>query len=103
MIIAVNFQFKQLEKKKPEKNQGFNGFEPMTSANSLQFKYMNYFIYTSHHFTPHGRNELNKLSLLPMCAFIAQLVEHDDALHRYSRRSQINVHYLVVVIPGIFS
>ena len=36
---------------------------------------MNYFIYTSHHFTPHGRYELNNLTLLPMCGFIAQLVE----------------------------
>ena len=41
-----------------------------------QFKYMNYFIYTSHHFTPYGRYELNKLASLPMCGFIAQLVEH---------------------------
>ena len=41
-----------------------------------QFKYMIYFIYTSHHFTPHGRYELNKLISLPMCGFIAQLVEH---------------------------
>ena len=40
-----------------------------------QFKYMSYFIYTSHHFTPHGRYELNKLASLPMCGFIAQLVE----------------------------
>ena len=31
---------------------------------------------TSHHFTPHGRYELNKLTSLPMFAFIAQLVEH---------------------------
>ena len=38
-----------------------------------QFK-MNYFI-ISHHFTPHGRYELNKLTSLPMCGFIAQLVE----------------------------
>ena len=28
-----------------------------------------------HHFTPHGRYELNKLTSLPMCGFIAQLVE----------------------------
>ena len=42
----------------------------------LQFKYMNYFKYTWHHFTPHGIYELNKLALLPMCGFIAQLVEH---------------------------
>ena len=46
-----------------------------------QFKYMNYFIYTSHHFTPHGRYELNKLAWLPMCGFIAQLAVR--ALHRY--------------------
>ena len=32
-------------------------------------------MYTSHHFTPHGRYELNKLTPLPMCGFIAQLVE----------------------------
>ena len=38
--------------------------------------YMNYFIYTSHHFTPYGRYELTKLASLPMCGFIAQLVEH---------------------------
>ena len=31
--------------------------------------------YSSHHFTPHGRHELNKLTSLPMCGFIAQLVE----------------------------
>ena len=36
---------------------------------------MNYFIYTSHHFTPDGRYALNKLTSLPMCGFIAQLVE----------------------------
>ena len=37
---------------------------------------MNYFIFNSHHFTPHGRYELNKLTSLPTCGFIAQLVEH---------------------------
>ena len=37
---------------------------------------MNYFIYSSQHFTPHGRYEFNKLTSLPMCGFIAQLVEH---------------------------
>ena len=37
---------------------------------------MNYFIYISHDFTAKGRYELNKLTLLPMCGFIAQLVEH---------------------------
>ena len=33
-------------------------------------------IYTSHHYAPYGSNELNKLASLPMCGFIAQLVEH---------------------------
>ena len=31
------------------------------------------------YFTPHGRYELNKLSSLPMCGFIAQLVEQRTA------------------------
>ena len=37
--------------------------------------YYIYFTYTSHHFTPHGRYKLNKLTSLAMCGFIAQLVE----------------------------
>ena len=37
---------------------------------------MNYFIYISHHFTAREKYELNKLTLLPTCGFIAQLVEH---------------------------
>ena len=37
---------------------------------------MNYFIYTSYHFTTREKYELNKLTSLPMCGFIAQLVEH---------------------------
>ena len=28
----------------------------------------------SHHLTPHGRYEFNKLTSLPMCGFIAQLI-----------------------------
>ena len=40
-----------------------------------QYKYELFHInFTSFHFT--GRYELNKLTLLPMCGFIAQLVEH---------------------------
>ena len=41
----------------------------------LQFKHMNYFIYTLHDFSANGRYELNELNLLPMCGFIAQCVE----------------------------
>ena len=43
---------------------------------------MNYFIYSSHHFTPHGRYELNKLTSLQMCGFIAQLVEHRISIEK---------------------
>ena len=39
-------------------------------------KLKNDFIYSSHNFTPHGRYELNKLTSLPICGFVAQLVEH---------------------------
>ena len=41
-----------------------------------QFKYMNYFIYTYIISLLTGRYEVNKLTSLPMCGFIAQLVEH---------------------------
>ena len=39
-----------------------------------------YFIYTSHNFTPHGGYELNKLTSFSMCGFIAQLVEHSTGV-----------------------
>ena len=45
---------------------------------------MNYFIYTSHHFTPPGKYELNKLTTLPMCGFIAQLVEHRTGIAEFT-------------------
>ena len=45
------------------------------NSTAVQKKKKNYFIYTSHHFTPHGRYELKKLTSLPVCGFIAQLVE----------------------------
>ena len=44
-----------------------------------QYKYELFHIYfTWFHCT--GRNELNKLTLLPMCGFIAQLVEHHTGI-----------------------
>ena len=43
-----------------------------------QYKYELFHIYTSHHFT--ARDELNKLTSLPMCGFIAQLVEHHTGI-----------------------
>ena len=62
-----------LRDEKPEKVRASTGFEPKYELFHI---YMNYFIYTSHHFTPHGRYELNKVTSLPMCGFIAHLVEH---------------------------
>ena len=38
-------------------------------------KHANSEVQKPRHFTPHGRYELNKLTSLPMCDFIAQLVE----------------------------
>ena len=46
-----------------------------TAVVQPQYKYELFHIYfSSFHCT--GRNELNKLTSLPMCGFIAQLVEH---------------------------
>ena len=87
LLLSTNsFGFSTLSNWKEEvwKNQAFNGIR--TRENLLRWSFftliyhcsshMNYFIYTSRHFTPHGRYELNKLTSLPMCGFIAQLVEH---------------------------
>ena len=62
MIIAVNFQFKQLE------GRSLNNI----FSTAVQYAFHIYF--TSLQCT--GRHELNKLTSLPMCGFIAQLVEH---------------------------
>ena len=66
VIIAVNFQFKQLEIRSLKKIRASTGFEPVTSAIPVRC--------SPFHCT--GRYELNKLTSLPMCGFIAQLVEH---------------------------
>ena len=89
---------KKKKKKKKKKNQGFNGIRTrdlrdtgalptelwvmvFTAMITLhfhlqpQYKYELFHInFTSFHCT--GRYELNKLTSLPMCGFIAQLVEH---------------------------
>ena len=46
-----------------------------------QFKYMNYFIYTSRHFTPHGRYELNNWTGLAPDVWLHSSVGR--ASHRY--------------------
>ena len=63
-----------------------------------QFKYMNYFIYTSHHFTPHGRYELNKLASLTMCGFIAQLVERRTGIAEVTGSNPVEA----LILSGFF-
>ena len=51
---------------------------------------MNYFIYTLHHFTPHGKIWTQyTLTSLPMCGFIAQLVKDWD--HGYFVHPSIDI------------
>ena len=50
--------------------------EDHSSLSSITAVHMNYFIYTYIISLLTGRHELNKLTSLPMCGFIAQLVEH---------------------------
>ena len=65
-----------------------------------QFKYMNYFIYTSHHFSPHGRYELNKLASLPMCGFIAQLVEHRTGIAEVTGSNPVEALIFFRLLPS---
>ena len=101
MIVEVNFQFKQLKRRSLKKNQGFNGIRTRDLRDTgamlyqlsmkphigsvgsevnlfhlqPQYKYDIFHInLTSFHCL--GRYELNKLTSLPMCGFIAQLIEH---------------------------
>ena len=64
MIIAVNFSIWAIGKKKPEKIRASTGFEPVTSMIPVRCS-------TKWAIKPH-----NLLTSLPMCGFIAQLVEH---------------------------
>ena len=52
----------------------------LSSTTAVQISIISY---TSHHFTPHGRHELNKLTSLPMCGFIAT--------RRSTRRSRVRI------------
>ena len=59
---------------------------------------MNYFIYTSHHFTPHGRCELDKLTSLPICGFTAQLVEHRTGIAEVTGSNPVDA----LIFSGFF-
>ena len=90
------FQFKQLERSSLKKSGLQRDSNPWPPRYRCDFIYnrssnMNYFINTSHHFTPHGRYELNKLTSLPMCGFIAQLVEHHSGIAEVTDSNPIEV------------
>ena len=55
---------------------------------------MNYFTYTSQRFTPHGRDELNKLTSLPMCGFIS--------IAPVSQRSRVRIPLKPWFFSGFF-
>ena len=57
-----------------------------------------FLIYTSHHFAPHGRYELNKLTSLPMCGFIAQLVEHRTVIAEVTGSKPVEA----LILSGFF-
>ena len=71
MIIAVSFPiFKAIGKKKPEKKIRASASASTKMPKSALIFFSGFLF----HYT--GRYELNKLTSLPMCGFIAQLVEH---------------------------
>ena len=64
-----------------------------------QYKYELFHIYfTCFHCT--GRNELNKLTLLPMCGFIAQLVEHRTGIAEVMGSNPVEA--LIFFFSGFF-
>ena len=82
MIIAVNFQFKQLERRSQEKKyQGFNGIRTrdLRVAGALLYQLSYEATHWERvHISREEWNDVNyiwKLTSLPMCGFIAQLVE----------------------------
>ena len=78
MIIAVNFQFKQLERslKRSGLQRDSNLWPPRIpvrcSTNWAMKPNIGLCTCISHHFTPHRKI----LTSLPMCGFITQLVDH---------------------------
>ena len=59
---------------------------------------VNYFIYKLHIISLHGRYELNKLTSLPMCGFIAQLVEHYTGIADFTGSNPVQA----LIVSGFF-
>ena len=67
----------------------------------LQFKYMNYFVYTSHHFTPHGiTNSIN----LPRSQYVASYCSSvGRASHQYREGHGFESHWTeALIFSGFF-
>ena len=76
-------------------------YHPRSGSHRLlshpQFKY-EFFIYTSYNFTPDGTHELNKLTSLSMCGFIAQLVEHRTGIAEVTSSNPVEA----LIFSGFF-
>ena len=94
MIIAVNFQLKQLEGRSLKNIRASTGFEPVTSA--VQYTFHTFF--TSFHCT--GRHELNKLTSLPMCGFTAELVQHGTAIAEVTGSNPVEALIFFRLLPS---
>ena len=64
-----------------------------------QYKYEFHIYFTSFHCT--GRYELNKLTSLPMCGFIAQLVEHPTGIAEVTGSNPVEALIFVRLLPSI--
>ena len=62
-----------------------------SSTTAVQIWIISYIYFTSFHSSPHGRYELNKLTPLPMCGFIAQLVEHRTGVAEVTSSNPVEV------------
>ena len=66
-----------------------NGTNSLRAGQTCPISFVARGIYASHHFTPHGRYELNKFTSLPMCGFIAQLVEQRTSNAEVTRSNPV--------------
>ena len=73
--------------------------EDHSSLSSITAVHMNYFIYTFIISLHTGRYELNKLTSLPMCGFIAQLVEHRTGIAKVTGSNPVEA---LIFFSGFF-
>ena len=77
--------------------------EMSTLCFHLQPQYNMNFLYISHHFTSFhctGKYELNKLTLLLMCGFTAQLVEHRNGIAEVTGSNPVEALIFFWLLPS---